>query len=153
MGAIKKLTVLAALAASLALPVSVSANTALMGLNTSGVQSMVKKAPTQAMKKQLANTLNKKLPISIEPGATLKNVSYGQNFELTIHMTDKTAQKYSSDETDSLNRFNEEKLHAFYCRLFNKVGSYAPDLYVNLVDKKGSVFFGSAEAYQDVCVK
>ena len=91
--------------------------------------------------------LNKK----IGTGATVKKIEQSkQTLKITIYMTDKTAEKYSVDETDSLNRFVVEKIHPDYCQFF-KYKNTKPDLYVDLVDKKNKSFFGSAEKYKDTC--
>lgn len=131
---------------------TIFAGTSLSALNTSSLKTLVAKAPTPAIKEKVATTLNAKLPLIVEPGATLKKVEYSNNFKLTVFMTDKTANKYSSDETDSLNRFVVEKIHPFYCGVFKQSkAAYKPDLYVDLVDKKGQSYFGSSESYNDVC--
>ena len=66
-------------------------------------------------------------------------------------LKNKTAKKYSVDETDSLNRFVVEKIHPDYCQFF-KYKNTKPDLYVDLVDRKNKSFFGSAEKYKDICI-
>lgn len=69
---------------------------------------------------------------------------------MNVQMSSKTADKYSSDETDSLNRFVNEKIHPFYCSVFANA-PVKPDLYVDIVDNQGKSFFGSAERYSDTC--
>ncbi len=92
--------------------------------------------------------LNKK----IETGATVKKIEQSkQSLKITIYMKNKTAKKYSVDETDSLNRFVVEKIHPNYCQFF-KYKNTKPDLYVDLVDRKNKSFFGSAEKYKDICI-
>ena len=92
--------------------------------------------------------LNKK----IETGATVKKIEQSkQSLKITIYMKNKTAKKYSVDETDSLNRFVVEKIHPDYCQFF-KYKNTKPDLYVDLVDRKNKSFFGSAEKYKDICI-
>ena len=92
--------------------------------------------------------LNKK----IETGATVKKIEQSkQSLKITIYMKNKTAKKYSVDETDSLNRFVVEKIHPNYCQFF-KYKNTKPDLYVDLVDRKNKSFFGSDEKYKDICI-
>jgi|GEM_PF-4983701 len=92
--------------------------------------------------------LNKK----IETGATVKKIEQSkQSLKITVYMKNKTAKKYSVDETDSLNRFVVEKIHPDYCQFF-KYKNTKPDLYVDLVDRKNKSFFGSAEKYKDICI-
>ena len=92
--------------------------------------------------------LNKK----IETGATVKKIEQSkQSLKITVYMKNKTAKKYSVDETDSLNRFVVEKIHPNYCQFF-KYKNTKPDLYVDLVDRKNKSFFGSAEKYKDICI-
>ena len=92
--------------------------------------------------------LNKK----IETGATIKKIEQSAYaLKIQIYMKNKTAKKYSLDETDSLNRFLVEKIHPSYCQFF-KYKNTKPDLYVDLVDRKNKSFFGSAEKYKDICI-
>lgn len=92
--------------------------------------------------------LNKK----IETGAAVKKIEQSkQSLKITVYMKNKTAKKYSVDETDSLNRFVVEKIHPDYCQFF-KYKNTKPDLYVDLVDRKNKSFFGSAEKYKDICI-
>lgn len=92
--------------------------------------------------------LNKK----IETGATVKKIEQSkQSLKITVYMKNKTAKKYSVDETDSLNRFVVEKIHPNYCQFF-KYKNTKLDLYVDLVDRKNKSFFGSAEKYKDICI-
>ena len=92
--------------------------------------------------------LNKK----IETGATVKKIEQSkQSLKITVYMKNKTAKKYSVDETDSLNRFVVEKIHPNYCQFFIYKNT-KPDLYVDLVDRKNKSFFGSAEKYKDICI-
>ena len=92
--------------------------------------------------------LNKK----IETGATVKKIEQSkQSLKITVYMKNKTAKKYSVDETDSLNRFVVEKIHPNYCQFFKYKNTKA-DLYVDLVDRKNKSFFGSAEKYKDICI-
>lgn len=92
--------------------------------------------------------LNKK----IETGATIKKIEQSSHaLKIQIYMKNKTAKKYSLDETDSLNRFLVEKIHPDYCQFF-KYKNTKLDLYVDLVDKKNKSFFGSAEKYKDICI-
>ena len=92
--------------------------------------------------------LNKK----IETGATVKKIEQSkQSLKITVYMKNKTAKKYSVDETDSLNRFVVEKIHPNYCQFF-KYKNTKTDLYVDLVDRKNKSFFGSAEKYKDICI-
>ena len=92
--------------------------------------------------------LNKK----IETGATVKKIEQSkQSLKITVYMKNKTAKKYSVDETDSLNRFVVEKIHPNYCQFF-KYKNTKPDLYVDLVDRKNKSFFGSDEKYKDICI-
>ncbi len=92
--------------------------------------------------------LNKK----IETGATVKKIEQSkQILKITVYMKNRTAKKYSVDETDSLNRFVVEKIHPSYCQFFKNKNT-KPDLYVDLVDRKNKSFFGSAEKYKDTCI-
>ena len=95
---------------------------------------------------------NFQLNRKIETGATVKKIEQSkQSLKITVYMKNKTAKKYSVDETDSLNRFVVEKIHPDYCQFF-KYKNTKPDLYVDLVDRKNKSFFGSAEKYKDICI-
>lgn len=95
---------------------------------------------------------NFQLNRKIETGATVKKIEQSkQSLKITVYMKNKTAEKYSVDETDSLNRFVVEKIHPNYCQFF-KYKNTKPDLYVDLVDRKNKSFFGSAEKYKDICI-
>ena len=92
--------------------------------------------------------LNKK----IETGATVKKIEQSkQSLKITVYMKNKTAKKYSVDETDSLNRFVVEKIHPNYCQFF-KYKNTKPDLYVDLVDRKNKSFFKKKKKYKDICI-
>lgn len=131
---------------------TVFASTSLSTLNTHNLKSLNAKAATSLTKSKVASELNSKLPVMIEPGARLKKVEYQDNFRLTIYMTNKTADSYSSDETDSLNRFAVEKIHPFFCDIFPpSKATNKPSLYIDIVDKKGNSFYTSLERYDDVC--
>ena len=95
---------------------------------------------------------NFQLNRKIETGATVKKIEQSkQSLKITVYMKNRTAKKYSVDETDSLNRFVVEKIHPDYCQFF-KYKNTKPDLYVDLVDRKNKSFFGSAEKYKDICI-
>lgn len=143
-----KLTAVAVLSVSMSC--AVLANSSLNNLNTKNLQTVTALSPTAENKLKFERLLNTKTPYKIEPGAVLKNVKYAKHFNMHIQMSNKTADKYSSDETDSLNRFVNEKIHPFYCSVFANA-SVKPDLYVNIVDNQGKSFFGSAEKYSDTC--
>lgn len=132
-----------------ALPGTTFAADALSKLSTPAVKQLSKSAANNS---KISSAMNAQLPITIEPGATLKKVEYSDQFKLSIQMTSKTADKYSADETDSLNRFVVEKIHPFYCSYFkNSAIKNKPSLYVDLIDKKGESFFGSSEDFADIC--
>lgn len=143
-----KLTVVAVLSVSMSC--AVLANGSLKNLSTNNLQSIAVLSPTAENKLKFERILNTKTPYKIEPGAVLKNVKYAKHFNMNVQMSSKTADKYSSDETDSLNRFVNEKIHPFYCSVFAN-SAVKPDLYVNIVDNQGKSFFGSAEKYSDTC--
>lgn len=129
---------------------AVLANGSLNNLNTKNLQSAAELSPTAENKLKFERLLNTKTPYKIEPGAVLKKVKYAKHLNMYVQMSNNTADKYSSDETDSLNRFVNEKIHPFYCSVFAKA-AVKPDLYVDIVDNQGKSFFGSAEKYSDTC--
>lgn len=95
---------------------------------------------------------NFQLNTKIETGATVKKIEQSkQNLKIMVYMTDKTANKYSEDETDSLSRFVVEKIHPSYCQFFKNKNT-KPDLDIDLVNIKNESFFGSTEKYKDICI-
>lgn len=150
MNVFKTLKLTAVAVFSVSMSCAVLANGSLKNLNTDNLQSVAALSPTAENKLKFERLLNTNTPYKIEPGAMLKNVKYAKYFNINVQMSSKTADKYSSDETDSLNRFVNEKIHPFYCSVFANA-PVKPDLYVDIVDNQGKSFFGSSERYSDTC--
>ena len=150
MNVFKTLKLSAVAIISVSMSCAVLANGSLNNLNTNSLKSAVALSPTAKNKLKVERLLNTKTPYQIETGAVLKKVKYSKHFNINVQMSSKTADKYSSDETDSLNRFVNEKIHPFYCSVFANA-PVKPDLYVDIVDNQGKSFFGSAERYSDTC--